>query len=240
MGQSNMAGFGCVKKSDPWQPEDRLPHSHVWTLGGQSKAKSATPQGWIHWRPATHPLHLNQRSGGFGLGLPFADRILQNSPATSVGLIPCAWGGAGIDTLGPGTPLYQNAIRRARIAEKSGTLAGILWHQGETDAQSESLATAHSTKLAHLFSQLREDLAAPQIPLLIGDLAPFGDEHRKPEVVALRNLVRQGLRKVATSSQHATFVESSNLSGVDHVHFGRSGLIEFGHRYAAAYLQRFI
>lgn len=238
MGQSNMAGFGCVRSEDPWQPGDEDPVPGVLALGGQCSPRSSIPRGWTRWRPASHPLHLNQSSAAFGLALPFAIRLREAMSGTMIGLIPCAWGGAPIDSLGPGSPLYANAVRRARIASKAGTLAGVLWHQGESDADSEVLAPLHARRLIALIRSLRADLASPALPFLIGDLGGFGDEHRKPAFIARRVLVRSGLRRVATEDPHAAFIESTGLPGVDAVHFGRDALVEFGHRYAAAYLDR--
>jgi hypothetical protein len=83
---------------------------------------------------------------------------------------------------------------------------------------------------------LRRDLSSPALPFLIGDLGGFGDERRKPEFVERRRIVREGLRRVAGEDSHAAFVASSSLEGVDSVHFGRSALLEFGRRYAEAYL----
>jgi hypothetical protein len=87
-----------------------------------------------------------------------------------------------------------------------------------------------------LVSRLRDELGAPELPILIGDLAPFGDSRRKPEAVARRALVRAGLRRVADEDPHAAFVESLGLGGCDGVHFDRAALVELGHRYAEAFL----
>lgn len=236
MGQSNMAGHGCVRPSDPWQKGDRSPVPGVLVFGGQSTIKCPRPRGWLRWRPAAHPLHLNQGSAGFGLGLPFAVQLLADTHATRVGLIPAAWGGAGIDALGRGTPLYDNAVHRARIATRRGTLAGVLWHQGETDAAREPLVRSHPAKLAQLIGHLREDLDQPALPVVIGDLAPFGDDRRKLEAIQRRTRIRAGLRQVAEEDPHAAFVESEGLAGSDNVHFNRASLIELGKRYAAAFL----
>jgi len=237
MGQSNMAGHGCVRPGDPWQAGDRKPAPGVLVFGGQGTVKSPRPRGWLSWRPAAHPLHLNQGSAGFGLGIPFARQLLEETHATRVGLVPAAWGGAGIDLLGRGTPLYENAIHRARLATRRGTLAGVLWHQGETDAGRDPLARTHAAKLTRLIGHLREDLQSPELPVVIGDLAPFGDDRRKLEAIQRRALVRSGLRQVAENDPHAVFVESEGLAGSDAVHFNRAALIEFGKRYARAFLE---
>ncbi len=235
MGQSNMAGHGCISDDDPWQAGDLAPVPQVLVLGGQGTAKSRRPRGWIRWRPAAHPLHLNQNSGGFGLGLPFAKRLLEDNSGLTIGLVPCAWGGAAIDLLGAGSPLYDNAVRRARIAANSGTLAGVLWHQGESDTRTDPLARSHAEKLGRLIDRLRFDLAEPQLPFLIGDLGAFGDERRKPDAVARQSVLRSGLRDVAHSVPHSAFIESDGLTGTDSVHFDRASLVEFGRRYAEAY-----
>jgi hypothetical protein len=237
MGQSNMAGWHRLDSSNPSEAGDFSPVPRVLMLGGQCTHKSRRPRGWTRWQPAAHPLHMNQKGAGFGLGLPFASRLLEERPDLTIGLVPCAWGGAGIDQLSPGTPLYDNAVARARVAAQRGTLAGVLWHQGETDGLDDSLAASHAEKLAALIARLRSDLAASGLPFLIGGLGTFGDEKRSPAAIARRDVVRAGLRRVAAETARAAFVESEELAGVDDVHFSRAALSEFGRRYADAYLR---
>jgi len=238
MGQSNMAGYGCVRADDPWQPGDWDAVPGVLCLGGQSSIRSPRPRGRVCWRPASHPLHLNQKSSGFGLGLEFARRLHASGAGRAVGLIPCAWGGAPIDRLGPGTPLFENGVRRARHARRSGRLRGVLWHQGESDTASQPLADSHAGKLAALMRALRRVLDEPGLAFLIGDLAEFVEARRgeqDPATAARTARVRRGLREVAADDPRAEFVESRGLGGVDAVHFGRDALLEFGRRYAEAW-----
>lgn len=235
MGQSNMAGFGGVRDDDPWKAGDFEPLSGALVLGGQSKIKDARPRGAIRWRPAAHPLHLHQRSAGFGLGLSFAAERLREQPECTVGLVPCAWGGAPIAKLGPGSPSFENTLRRAREAQRVGRLRAVLWHQGESDALDADSAAAHADHLRKLIATLRTELGAPKLVFLIGDLADFGG---RPGERAHHDRVRAGLRVVADEDARAAFVESEGLKKVDAVHFGRDALIEFGRRYAAAYAER--
>ncbi|MEM1085763.1 MAG: sialate O-acetylesterase [Verrucomicrobiota bacterium] len=238
MGQSNMVGFGCISPSESWQDGDHDPAPGVLVLGGQSKVKSSRPRGRIVWRPAAHPLHLNQRSAGFGMGLPFAAKLREANLRKMIGLIPCAWGGARIDQLGPGSPLYANTVKRARFAAEQGCLRAVLWHQGESDALTEDLSQAHAGKLSRLMETLRADLGESDLPFLIGDLADFTERERwkSDPVAAERNArVRAGLRDLAQRDPHTVFVESEGVEGVDPVHFSREALISFGERYAAAW-----
>ena len=239
MGQSNMAGFGCVRSDDPWSPGDFDPEPGVLVLGGQSKVRSDSPQGRMVWRPAAHPLHLNQRSCGFGLGLPFASRLREAAPERMVGLIPCAWGGAAISEIHRGTPLFRNAVRRVRHGQRVGRLRGVLWHQGESDTRTADAAAAHADLLRAFVGDLRSEVDQAELPFLIGDLAEFTQifkSERNPQKAGWNAEVRAGLREVARTDPFAAFVESDGLTGVDDVHFGRRALIEFGNRYARAWL----
>lgn len=238
-GQSNMAGHGCVNPGDPWQAGDFDPVPGVWVLGGQSTAKSARPRGWIRWRPAAHPLHLNQNSAAFGLGLDFARLLQQLRPGTGVGLVPCAWGGASIDLFGEGRPLSRNLVARARFASRRGTLKGVLWHQGESDTLEDGSARAHEGKLRALIAGLRTELEAERLCFVIGDLPPAlaaAKQDRDPAWAARIAIVRAGLRRVAGEDPHAAWVGSGGLPGIarDVFHFDRAALAEMGRRYARA------
>ena len=35
----------------------------------------------------------------------------------------------------PGEILYDNTVNNAKLAQRTSELAGILWHQGESDSQ---------------------------------------------------------------------------------------------------------
>ena len=118
MGQSNMAGFGLVK------PGDDRPVPGVFVLGGECDKRSARPLTPIEWRLATHPLHNVLSTDGFGLGLSFAEAYVQRRSGVRVGLVPCAWGGTNIDGIGPGSPTWENAVARARVAKRAGTIKG--------------------------------------------------------------------------------------------------------------------
>jgi hypothetical protein len=240
MGQSNMAGFGCVRHDDPWREGDFDPVPGVLALGGQSKLRSERARGRIVWRPAAHPLHLNQKSSGFGLGIPFASALREAEPGKSVGLIPCAWGGASISQIQHGTPLFINAVERANRAKRVGRLRAVLWHQGESDTTTEGLAEAHAGRLADFMQALRAAVDCPDLVFLIGDLAEFTEREkreRNPAAADRNATVRSGLRAVAHADPRAVFVGSAGLSGVDDVHFGRESLIQLGQRYAEAWFK---
>jgi hypothetical protein len=133
---------------------------------------------------------------GLGLGYSFAQELLASGGVDGpIGLVPCAYGGSplsrwerahgltdewvgnAINIVGNGDEavdgdLYARAIRRARLALERGNtvLRGVIWHQGESDTRDLALAQSYGARLTTLISNLREDLAAPFLPFLIGEL----------------------------------------------------------------------
>ncbi len=110
-----------------------------------------------HWEPAKDPVHFDKSVAGVGLGSEFARVIVKDHPESSVGLIPAAVGGTGLDEWKPGGLLYSNAVDRARKAMAHGRLAGILWHQGEADSTHEKVQT-YPDRFAAMIRQMRQDL----------------------------------------------------------------------------------
>ena len=217
IGQSNMAGRGKV------EAQDREPPPRVWTL---TKADE--------WAPAVDPLHFDKpKVAGVGLGRSFGKVVADARPVVHVGLIPCAVGGTSIDQWAKGGKLYEEAIRRARVAMKRGKIAGILWHQGESDSSTEQKRAAYPAKLERLIADLRRDLDAPDAPFVLGQLGPF-HEAKSPGSKAMSDL----LLAFPKSHPNTACVETAGLTSTgDDTHFDARSLRELGRRYAEAYLR---
>jgi hypothetical protein len=223
VGQSNMAGRGKVT------PADKKPHPRVLML---------TKAG--EWAPATDPLHFDKPGMvGVGIGKTFGTIVAEKSPGITVGLIPCAHGGSPISVwqLGRyykptrGHP-WDDAIKRAKLAMKAGTLKGILWHQGESDSK-QGLAEVYEKKLHDLVSRFRRELDAPQVPFIAGQMGIFKE---RPWSDA-KKLVDQAHRDLSKKLKHAGFVDAKGLSHKgDKVHFDALSYRELGRRYAKAFL----
>lgn len=220
VGQSNMAGRGKV------EAEDQKPHDRVLMLSKDG-----------HWVPAVDPMHFDKPSAGVGLGKTFGIHMAEANPNATIGLIPCAVGGSPIDSWKPGyfyaptkSHPWDDAIRRAKTALESGTLQGILWHQGESDSSGQ-LAVAYGPKLQDLVARFRNELNAPNVPFIVGQLGQFSD---KPWDDA-KKTVDAAHRNLAVSVPNAAFVPSDSLvAGPDGVHFDAPSLREFGKLYAEA------
>jgi hypothetical protein len=214
IGQSNMAGRG------PIEPQDREPIPRVLML---NKA--------MEWVPAIDPMHFDKPEViGVGIGRSFARSLAQANPSLTIGLIPAAFGGTSLDEWKPDGKLYKNAVERTKFAMKSGTLSGILWHQGEADSNDEAKASSYRDRWSVFIQTLREDLGAPAVPVVVGEL---GEYLKSP----YSKIVNEQLAIVPLTVPHTAFASSSGFSHKgDNVHFDSPSLREFGRRYALAFL----
>ena len=223
VGQSNMAGRGEVA------PQDREPHPRVLML-----ARDGT------WVPAVEPMHFDKPDiVGVGPGRAFGVAVAEANPGITVGLIPAAVGGSPIDAWQPGAYYaptkshpWDDALRRAREASEAGTLKGILWHQGESDATAE-LSGAYAQKLHALVARWRAELQAPALPFIAGRLGRF--EGRPWDVH--REAIDAAHRALPDVVPAAACVSADGLTHKgDGVHFDADSARTLGRRYAEAYL----
>ena len=142
MGQSNMAGRGKI------EAVDKTPHPRVLTLMTNNT-----------WEVAVEPItHDKPTILGVGPGLAFGKTMANQNPGVTIGLVSCAFGGTPLSRWQKGGDLYSNAVVRAKLAMKTGTLKGILWHQGESDSQ-PGLAETYGDCLAQMIQDIRAQLS---------------------------------------------------------------------------------
>lgn len=212
IGQSNMAGRGIV------EPQDTVTDARIVMLTKK-----------LQWLPAKDPVHFDKPTMiGVGLCSEFARVLVKNDPQITIGLIPCAFGGTSLDEWKAGGKLYSDAVTRTQEAKKSGTLAGILWHQGEADSGPAKIAT-YSERFATMIAQMRKDLSAENVPVVLGELIRTRPGHLRFNA-ALPEIIRKVPRSALVTSESLT-------DKGDQVHFNSESLRMFGSRYAAAFLK---
>lgn len=222
-GQSNMAGRGEVTEAE----QEIDPRVLMLTKDG-------------NWQSAVDPVHYDKKQAGAGLARSFALELTKRDVDIKIGLVPAACGGSPISTWRPGahhdqtdSHPYDDAIKRAKLAMKDGKLAGILWHQGESDSR-PARASVYKERLIELVQRFRHDLETPDLPFIIGQLGQFEGKPWTPD----RQRINQAQIEVAAEVPMAAFVSSDGLtSKADNTHFNTESLHEFGRRYAVQYLQ---
>lgn len=210
IGQSNMAGRGKI------EPQDQVVNPRIFMLTKE-----------LQWVPAKDPLHFDKPAAGVGLGSEFAREILKANPNITIGLIPCAVGGTSLDQWKAGGGLYKAAVTRTKEAMKQGQLAGILWHQGESDSGNPTAVATYADRLSVMISQLRNDLQADKVPVVLGELI---HGHKTNDSVNVELVVAE--KKIPLCA----LVSSKDL-GNKALHFNAADLRTFGQRFAAGYLK---
>lgn len=215
MGQSNMAGCGVLSDDGGVNPD------RVYKLDGNG-----------NWQIADEPIHYG-KSAGAGLAASFARAMADRCDGVKIGLLPCAVGGAKIDRWVEGGDLWSNAVARTRIALKSGTLKGVLWHQGEIDALSRERADAWGGKLASVIGSVRREFGP--VPFVAGELGYYLDSFRAN---ARWREINSQMHDLEGRVPDYCVVSAAGLSAKpDNLHFDTKSLREFGLRYADAMLR---
>ena len=226
-----MAGRGSLDEADAVPPDSRV------AAFSQVADKEA-------WQPAAHPLHpdTNSRKAGVGPGISFAHELLRLAPriAPSIGLVPCAFGGSELARWEEGSDLFAAAVAKVQRSLDEGdatdVVAGILWHQGESDCSDAALATSHTVRLVAALQQLRAALGSPALPVVLGELGCFLD-------VTDPRFSHAAVVNAGMLTSPASLPGSSCVSahGLDHrgdrLHFSSAAAEELGRRYAHAWLQ---
>ena len=217
IGQSNMAGRGNVSDVPPIVNPDCF----MLRMG--------------RWQKMSEPINPDRAVGagdfksGICLGASFADEVAR-AVGGRVGLIPCADGGTRIEQWMPGELLYDHAVMMTRLAMRTSTLAGILWHQGCSDCGSDESLNAHGAMFMEMITSLRRDLDAENIPLVVGELPRDPGERW--------NL---GNRTLLMNARYHELIKELPLCGIatseelklkdDGIHFDARSLRTFGVRY---------
>jgi hypothetical protein len=221
MGQSNMAGRGVVGA------EDTTPHPRVIMLNLDGQ-----------WEQAIEPVTRDRAKGlGVGPALAFGKAMAEHDPAVTIGLVPCAVGGTALAKWQKGEKLYEGAIRRSKVAAEVGTIKGVLWHQGESEAGDEQRAGDYDTRWAQMITDFRKDLGTPELPVVVGELGEYLYDRTGNKSPFARR-VNERINQIPQRVAHTAVASSKGFKHKgDELHFDAESQREFGRRYAAAMLR---
>ncbi len=217
MGQSNMAGRGKIEE------QDKTPHERVWRLNYSNT-----------WELAVEPVHQDRAKGlGVGPGLSFGKSMAEHNKKAVIALVPCAVGGTLLVRWSKEGDLYSNALVRAKIAMKDGTLKGILWHQGENDSIKLETAETYEERLVKMIEDFRKDLGQPAIPFVAGQIGEFLYTRKDPTATPHARMINDALAKIPGRVLNTACWKATGLTHHgDEVHFDTKSQREMGRRYA--------
>lgn len=258
-GQSNMQGLGLL--SDPRRSSITDPRVESLTSAGTWEvAADPLHRLWESFTPVhtdllrrglsvddvgleNHVIALRERNlgrFGTGLGVSFGHRWVELT-GRSVGLIPCAHGGTTLaqwSGFGSGAAdsrtLHGAMLTRIRVArERDGSvLRGVLWYQGESDADPQASAD-YGRRFAAWVGRVRRDLALPDLPVYTVQLgrlvahAGVGDGTERS-----RNAIREFQRRIPHELPRSGVVSAIDLSLSDVIHIDAPSQQRLGRRLA--------
>jgi len=215
IGQSNMAGSGYMIAGD-----ENVFDPNVYLLNSAGVAV-----------PATNPINqyssIKQETINYGIspGFSFSKKVSAET-GRKILLVVNARGGTTVNQWQPSntsTGYYREAVRRTKQALRYGQLKGILWHQGEDD---RNRTTTYMSSLKTLVDALREDLEAPDVPFVAGEIAHWF------EGTSEFNNVISGIKDIIDNSDYVSSEGCTWRSSSSDPHFSRDGHIILGERYA--------
>lgn len=222
-GQSNMAGRGQV------QPEDTIANERILAINKQGKLVLAK-----------EPLNINEPSMvGLDCGVSFARALLKACPPdVSILVLHTAVGGSSIqkwihDSVHREVPLYTNFKNRVAAAKKYGTIKGIIWHQGEADANSKGIPV-YANRLDSLFGMFRKTCKNKNLPIVMGELGYFSKTSHE-SFMQINGIMHEH----ASKDPFSAVVETKDFDHKgDFLHFNSEGQRALGIRYAEAFISR--
>ncbi len=216
-GQSNMAGRGTIDS------QDKIRHNRIFAINSKNDIVLAQ-----------EPLHFYEPSrAGLDCGMSFSTEMLKSAlDNVSILLIPAAVGGSSIeqwinDETHREVKLLSNFKRRLQIALKHGTLKGVLWHQGESDAHKEETIKKYRENMETLFKKFREIGKKESLPIVVGKLGSFAVDQGNWDKI------NQAIEAYSRVDEFCKVIETNDLNHKgDQVHFNSEAQRAIGKRYA--------
>ncbi|MCY2930087.1 MAG: hypothetical protein NTV86_11450 [Planctomycetota bacterium] len=227
-GQSNSAGYGRGPVADaPELGLHMFRHSETWALASHPMAEATDTK---------HPANREGGNAGHSPYLHFA-RLLKNELGHPIGLIPTALGGSPLSAWNPAQTnpavLFDTMVHTAALC--GGKVKGVLWYQGESDANSDADVTTYAARFADAVAAWRKALGDPSLPVLTVQLNRVYCCNAEPGN-RYWTILRDAQRRAARDIPGAAVVSIFDTPLSDGIHISPAGNMIIGERLARAAL----
>eukprot|EP00903_Cladosiphon_okamuranus_P017016 g15683.t1 len=173
-----------------------------------------------------------------GMGTAFGRAYVETLPEQrDVLLVPTAHGGTALvnGPWSPGGYLFEDAVTRMEAAlasdEADGNcVAAVLWHQGESDAQSHVDQDAYLWTWMNMIETLRRRIpSAAQAPVVLGEFAEPWVQNNAEMVEPVLGAIRE-IPDIVSFTALAD-ADDLSINPDQEIHFDAAGQREFGQRY---------
>jgi hypothetical protein len=248
-GQSNATGQGRLANL----PAGFAPDPRVWLYHSDFLKCGGPPFTWVPLRAAS------ESPDKFGIELSFGGRMQELTNNRPVALIKhaltytnlsVAWDpgrdATDRDHWGPMFRAFVGTVDAGLQAMRDRgfepTVRGMIWQQGESDADSEDSANAYAANLRHFIGRVRDQFHCPEMVFVYGFVLP------PPCKIPYRDAVRTAQGAIdqdsgsvwAVQNAFAVFTDDlphrahdpNTTEPDDHIHLGSAGVLELGRRMA--------
>jgi predicted alpha/beta superfamily hydrolase len=266
-GQSNMEGFGFNKDLPPDLNKsfnyvmifqgNHVPDNDI--SGGNGVWELLQPG---HGTGYTSDGKVNTHSDRFGPELSFGAYLQKENPDQKIAIIKYSRGGSSLqegasgygtwepDCIGGnGINQYDNFLKTLKNAfsvndidgdgvEDKLVPAGIIWMQGESDAEySETAALAYEKNLKRMIDLIRAALWCDDLPVVIGLIADSGNDE-DGKMMDYIEIVQKAQQDFVNKDHFAKLVSSTEIYDFsDDWHYTSNAYIDLGKKFAEAVLK---
>jgi sialate O-acetylesterase len=236
-GQSNMQGIGNMNRAPKPHPQVRCFFMRdEWGLALDplhllEEAVDAVHNNGQPLSPAQAE-HLRRKAvKGVGLGVFFGNEMVRRTGVPQ-GLVACAHGGTSMAQWSPdlkdqgGKSLYGALLRRFK--KLGQPVRGILWYQGESDANAEAVRV-YTPKMKQLVAATRADFGQPNLPWITVQIGRVISEGWS---CACWNAIQDQQRGLVDQIKNLEVVPAIDLELDDGIHISSDGLRILGGRMA--------
>lgn len=256
-GQSNAVGYDAYAEELPADPKDAAT-MFWWRVGDpppdEFDGTSARQWTTLQFQPRTPAMegdaakktgrqygNFNKKTkGGFGPEIGMV-RTLTQKESRPLAVIKTAFSGTSVAAdWNVGLPGQADACYRAMIDEAKAAITAakskditlhpraFVWVQGESDANAKD-ASVYVANLSAMLKNLRAELGAPDLILLLGVNTRFGNGKNAfmPKIV-------EAQKEVAATLPRTRYVDTAGAETLppSHTHFTAKGTLEVGRRFA--------
>ena len=260
-GQSNMQGYG-FNKDLPNDLKNKFENAYIFQGNNVEDNKPNAGLGiWNKLQPGhgtefSSDGKTNKLSDRFGIELSFASELLKNKKQ-KIAIIKYSRNGSSIDI--DGAPYFgiwtdkkklktdnnqydfflltvKNALAIKDI-DNDGVKdvlipAGILWMQGESDANSKEVAERYYKNLKNLMSEMRTVFQNDNLPVVIGKISDSGDDS-DGHVWDFGKVVQEAQEQYVQKHKNTAIVTSTlTYKYSDKYHYDSAGYIDLGVQFA--------
>lgn len=220
MGQSNMAGRGKLSQVE------KIENDKCFMLR----------DGKIV--PMREPISTDKPEAGISLQGIFADCCARYFDEEIL-LVPCSVGGTKLERHMPGSDLYENTVKNAKIAMQYCEIAGIMWLQGESDSFYLEDSSTYGVRFEKMLKTLKDELGIGDVPVVTGEILTTDYVNGNNVPLLYSGLISRALRDECSKHiKNYGFVYTYDLkTNEDKLHLNSKSLRILGKRYFNEYLR---